>query len=1191
MRRLILAFTLCLFTLLVNSQPKHLPIVVNNLWGYIKTDGTLALKPQYAWASNFYDKYAIVKLDNKYALLDANFQLITPFAYDSIKPLSPEYVGVATDSLFSLFHITQKRVLASGYDNIVPYFNNFKVYLNGTCGLITNAGKLIIAPVYQRIKVFYSKADTLLYLVQSNNKVGLLDAKQRTFLPAEYEEISFANDTIIQFKKKGLYGYMLLNGKILTPARWKDIEFVDAQLVKFTKKDSCMLMNRLTGKCLVTPFDNILYEEDNYLYVNDNKKIGVIDWSGNVVLSPKYESFKLLTPTTFLVGNQYYYGLVKPYDSLIVPITYDNIELVKPMNEKNSKVNFFLLKSNGKVGLVDEWGNFIVAPDYQDVKPMTDKLFRVQRNNKYGLIDNKNRVLLTPEYTRISVKHGLIIAKNDTYYALINNDTIISPFINDRIVVSDGIAKLYRGKGVEILDFDSKGKVIDKYWYDDVPSIEVGIYENTVNTGSSKTKDIRYAWSFDQTAGKWGLYDDVSAKYFIAPKYDQVISDKPLDKISGRYPIDNISTTSYTTEVYDCCTSFDLNEFKFITNRRYGTVIDGDNGSLYEKKKPMSFSVSEEEILFPFNSAGEFIIKDTKSEKYFSYKYTIKNNDPVFCSNSEAMNMLMNDSTNYFIKSTRWGINSSLSFYDVVDNAYLLSNKYHYANWRQTDFLFVDGAKVSFDCYLKGLDYCFLSIWNIKPFVNQYDTVIVVHSAMRIPGLLNSQGKLTIPFFYDELGAISQNRISVRIGNLWGYSDLQGDTIVAAIYKEVRPFNYGVAPVKKEEKWGAIDTMGNMIIPLEYDEMETFIGGISIVKNDQKFGLIDSTAKFILPLQYDLIRPFVDGIALVKDKRCFYIKSDGSALNNEKYNYAYDFENGYAIVKIGQKYGVINKRGEWVLQPEHQQIHSVGANKTAIIGVKKKFMVYSLETGKPLVVTKFKEKPRIESSGLIRFTTKELHGFIDKQGVTVSPAIYPSTTSFSEGFAFVKTSVFWRLIDSDGKYVTEDGYRSVAPFKNGIAKVQMRDNSVAYIDTTGNIFFFVSENRNLYDYNGQTGIVKADTIKYFIDNKGDRMLTTIFDDIKPFVGSIAPVRVKDSWGLIDRTGKLIVEPMYSGIEIYPNGFIKVYTSKGCGLADKNMRIIVKPIYDEVVPVAPGIFRVKLGGKLSYIKKNGSYLWN
>ena len=87
------------------------------------------------------------------------------------------------------------------------------------------------------------------------------------------------------------------------------------------------------------------------------------------------------------------------------------------------------------------------------------------------------------------------------------------------------------------------------------------------------------------------------------------------------------------------------------------------------------------------------------------------------------------------------------------------------------------------------------------------------------------------------------------------------------------------------------------------------------------------------------------------------------------------------------------------------------------------------------------------------------------------------------------------------------------------------------------------------------------------------------------------MRVKDSWGLIDRTGKLIVEPMYSGIEIYPNGFIKVYTSKGCGLADKNMRIIVKPIYDEVVPVAPGIFRVKLGGKLSYIKKNGSYLWN
>ena len=58
-----------------------------------------------------------------------------------------------------------------------------------------------------------------------------------------------------------------------------------------------------------------------------------------------------------------------------------------------------------------------------------------------------------------------------------------------------------------------------------------------------------------------------------------------------------------------------------------------------------------------------------------------------------------------------------------------------------------------------------------------------------------------------------------------------------------------------------------------------------------------------------------------------YIKRDGSCLVPAQFDDAYDFD-GLGVVKIGQKYGVVNKKGEYLIKPVQDEIYSIdGTNR------------------------------------------------------------------------------------------------------------------------------------------------------------------------------------------------------------------------------------------------------------------------
>lgn len=142
----------------------------------------------------------------------------------------------------------------------------------------------------------------------------------------------------------------------------------------------------------------------------------------------------------------------------------------------------------------------------------------------------------------------------------------------------------------------------------------------------------------------------------------------------------------------------------------------------------------------------------------------------------------------------------------------------------------------------------------------------------------------------------------------YGYSvfsnDLDGqDIIISPQYEYALDFSDRLGCVRiSDGKWAYIDEADSFVIkPFLCQEAMEFYDGVAAVKVDDKWGFIDKSGKFIIPPKYDEIS-FGIGVC------------PPPTINNPGFLYFY---NGKAMAKIGDKWGLIDKNGRFVVRPEY----------------------------------------------------------------------------------------------------------------------------------------------------------------------------------------------------------------------------------------------------------------------------------
>ena len=129
----------------------------------------------------------------------------------------------------------------------------------------------------------------------------------------------------------------------------------------------------------------------------------------------------------------------------------------------------------------------------------------------------------------------------------------------------------------------------------------------------------------------------------------------------------------------------------------------------------------------------------------------------------------------------------------------------------------------------------------------------------------------------------------------------EGNIVFSDYYDEIYPHINGIARVKRGSAYGYINTNGELVIPLVYEEAETFSEGLAFVKKDGKWGFINTAGEVVTAFLYD-------GDAVQTNTGVYYMAFDSH------------FRNGYAKVRIGDKFGVIDKSGKPVVPVVYDDI-------------------------------------------------------------------------------------------------------------------------------------------------------------------------------------------------------------------------------------------------------------------------------
>ena len=232
-------------------------------------------------------------------------------------------------------------------------------------------------------------------------------------------------------------------------------------------------------------------------------------------------------------------------------------------------------------------------------------------------------------------------------------------------------------------------------------------------------------------------------------------------------------------------------------------------------------------------------------------------------------------------------------------------------------------------------------------------------------------------------------------------------------------------------------------------QQELYLSRLSLApyKSNDKFGYVN-TATQVLAIEPQFVEAsdFSNGLAAVVVKACSdsclysYIDKSGRVVIDKNYTAAGDFENGKAIVATSYcdgepcEYGIINRRGEFMVAPVYTDIQSA-------------------------------------TDGLFAaHNSKGYYGFINEAGHPIVPFIYEDATPFSEGVAAVQKDSQWIFIDRSGQKLFPQSFKNVNSFSSGLAAVTANDSTYGYIDKSGNwviepIYEFAEP------FNGDTAIV------------------------------------------------------------------------------------------------------------------------
>ena len=297
-------------------------------------------------------------------------------------------------------------------------------------------------------------------------------------------------------------------------------------------------------------------------------------------------------------------------------------------------------------------------------------------------------------------------------------------------------------------------------------------------------------------------------------------------------------------------------------------------------------------------------------------------------------------------------------------------------------------------------------------------------------GYVNQNGETVIEPMYKKCYKFSESGLApIYESKKFSFINTKGEKITTEIngFKLIEGFvgfgglegyNDGMVAVMKDKKWGFLDTKGNIAIELKYDKVSIFNNGAAIAKIGDDFFVLNKSGEESKIVGEDIVtvKHIINGLAPFTNsaKQSGFISTDGKVVIPAKFTSVGFFFDELAWAKTAdKKLGYINKKGEWVIEPQFLAAKNFG-----------------------LV------------SGLARVKTANGWTYVDKAGKTVTIDDTESWGNFNNGLAKGKKDGKTGYYNKNGEWIVSPEYEGGHNFKNGFAAVK-KDGKWGFVNTSG----------------------------------------------------------------------------------------------------------------------------------------------
>lgn len=326
-------------------------------------------------------------------------------------------------------------------------------------------------------------------------------------------------------------------------------------------------------------------------------------------------------------------------------------------------------------------------------------------------------------------------------------------------------------------------------------------------------------------------------------------------------------------------------------------------------------------------------------------------------------------------------------------------------------------------------------------------------------GLSNWCGDLLLPPHYQRIGLFGEGRAVVMKDYKFGVIDLEGRIVVDCDYENIYPPSEGMIPAKLGNRWGFLDLDGKPVIPFRYSALNTtgFFQGRAAVELRGEWVIIDRQGNEELFVSQPWIHlgEVSEGLiaaAKLNDHELMkygYVDPEGKERIAFEFDKAYSFSDGLAV--IGQRvfsnnsvlkpirYGVINRKGKVILPTVLEHFHQAEVLRDSL----SQFGSISWYEG-------------LRSCRLHKDGRKTNRGFGALERLFVR---YEEVRCVEVCPIAVRKDGKWGFCDPKGQLVVPNKYDKVECFSNGLAKVWCNDlgDGYFYIDPQGREFLCKTE--------------------------------------------------------------------------------------------------------------------------------------